>query len=164
MSNAEHLKNLGSQDTKYEYDEPLASQLETFEYDGKDIIQVVGFKTDEFTSLCPKTGQPDFASIDIAYIPNKLGVESKSLKLYLFRYRNHGSFHEDCVNKIATDLMVVLDPKYIRVVGDFTKRGGIAIKPMSEYVPEALRGASKDTVSNYRQLVQQYDIYRFERQ
>ena len=156
MSHAEHLQNLGSQNTKYEYDDPDASQFETFpyvEYNGID--QVVGFKTDEFTSLCPKTGQPDFASIDIVYVPDKLGVESKSLKLYLFRFRNHGGFHEDCVNKIANDLVSVLDPKYLRVIGDFTKRGGIAIKPVSEYVRD---GFDKSD------LVAQYDIYRFERQ
>ena len=156
MSNAEHLKNLGSQGTKYEYDGPEASQLETFEYDAKDIKQIVGFKTDEFTSLCPKTGQPDFASIDIAYVPRELGVESKSLKLYLFRFRNHGAFHEDCMNTIATDLVSVLNPLYLRVVGDFTKRGGIAIKPISEYVAE--------DYSRPTELIAQYDGYKFTRQ
>lgn len=159
MSNADHLEHLGSQDTKYEYNDPDASQLETFPYvDYKGIDQVVGFKTDEFTSLCPKTGQPDFASIDIVYVPDELGVESKSLKLYLFRFRNHGGFHEDCVNKIANDLVSVLKPKYLRIIGDFTKRGGIAIKPVSEYV-------QPDRIKNeYQALVTQYDIYRFERQ
>lgn len=155
-SNAEHLQNLGSQDTTYEYDGPEASQLETFAYVGRNVLQVVGFKTDEFTSLCPKTGQPDFASVDIAYVPRELGVESKSLKLYLFRYRNHGSFHEDCMNKVAEDLVEVLDPKWLRVVGDFTKRGGIAIKPISEYVAEGEERPSA--------LIAQYDGYPFQRQ
>ena len=154
-SNAEHLHNLGSQGTKYEYDGPDKSQLETFKYVGRNILQLVGFQTDEFTSLCPKTGQPDFASIDIAYVPRDLGVESKSLKLYLFRYRNHGSFHEDCMSKIAGDLVETLDPKYLRVVGDFTRRGGIAIKPMSEYVAEDYERPTD--------LVAQYDGYKFER-
>lgn len=154
-SNAEHLSSLGSQETVYEYDGPSAEQLETFEYVGKGIMQLVGFKTDEFTSLCPKTGQPDFANIDIAYVPRDLGVESKSLKLYLFRYRNHGSFHEDCMSKIAADLVSVIRPHYLRVVGDFTPRGGIAIKPISEYIAE-------DSERPVEQLAQ-YDRYRFER-
>jgi len=154
MSNAENLQNLGS-DTVYEYDSPEAVQLETFQYIGKNITQLVGFKTDEFTSLCPKTGQPDFASLDIAYVPNELGVESKSLKLYLFRYRNHGSFHEDCMSKVASDLVSVLDPFYLRVIGDFTKRGGIAIKPISEYVKE---GQERPV-----DLLAQYDGYSFQR-
>lgn len=131
MSHAEHLQNLGSQNTTYEYDHPEATQLETFPYES-ETRQIVGFKTDEFTSLCPKTGQPDFANIDICYVPDKLGVESKSLKLYLFRYRNHGSFHEDCISKICTDLTSAIKPLYIRVIGDFTRRGGISIKPISE--------------------------------
>lgn len=155
MSQAGHLKNLGSQDTKYEYNGPDASQLEVFDYESKSISQLVGFKTDEFTSLCPKTGQPDFADIDIVYQPNKLGVESKSLKLYLFRYRNHGSFHEDCINKMAEDLIAVLNPKYLRVVGDFTRRGGIAIKPVSEYVEP---GTTRPT-----EMIEQYDRLQFNR-
>lgn len=155
MSDAEHLKNLGSQGTVYEYEHPEASQLETFEYVRTGIMQLVGFKTDEFTSLCPKTGQPDFASIDIAYVPDKFGVESKSLKLYLFRFRDHGSFHEDCMSQIASDLVERLNPFYLRVIGDFTKRGGIAIKPVSEYI--------KTGTERLTELVQQYDSYRFER-
>jgi len=101
------------------------------------------------------TGQPDFASIDICYIPNKLGVESKSLKLYLFRFRNHGSFHEDCINTIAEDLVKILDPLYLRVIGDFTRRGGISIKPISEYI--------KDGYECPMSLLAQYDGYQFKR-
>lgn len=156
MSNAEHLEHLGSNQTVYEYDDPTKQQLETFEYVGNGILQLVGFKTDEFSSLCPKTGQPDFASLDIAYVPRALGVESKSLKLYLFRYRNHGSFHEDCMSKIARDLVDTINPFYLRVIGDFTKRGGIAIKPISEYVA--------DDYERPTELLQQYDSYNFGRQ
>lgn len=152
-SNAKHLQSLGSSETTYQYDEPSYEQLETFEYINKGITQLVGFKTDEFTSLCPKTGQPDFANIDIVYLPKDLGVESKSLKLYLFAYRNHGSFHEDCMSKIASDLVKVLDPYYLRVVGDFTRRGGIAIKPISEYI--------SDVASRPTELLAQYDSYHF---
>lgn len=83
----------------------------------------------EFTSLCPKTGQPDFAKIFINYIADKEMVESKSLKIYLFSFRNHGDFHEDCVQKICDDLYRLMKPKYIEVMGDFTPRGGIAIFP-----------------------------------
>ena len=87
----------------------------------------------EFTSLCPITGQPDFAEIRISYIPDVKMVESKSLKLYLFSYRNHGDFHEDCVNKIMKDLIRLMDPKYIEVTGFFTPRGGISIHPYANY-------------------------------
>lgn len=83
----------------------------------------------EFTSLCPKTGQPDFAKIFVNYIADKEMVESKSLKIYLFSFRNHGDFHEDCVQKICDDLAKLMKPKYIEVMGDFTPRGGIAIFP-----------------------------------
>jgi 7-cyano-7-deazaguanine reductase len=85
----------------------------------------------EFTSLCPKTGQPDFAKIFINYIADAKMVESKSLKLYLFSFRNHGDFHEDCVETICSDLYNLMQPKYIEVMGEFTPRGGIAIFPFS---------------------------------
>ena len=87
----------------------------------------------EFTSICPITGQPDFATIRIAYIPDGKLVESKSLKLYLFSFRNHGDFHEDCVNIIMKDLIRLMQPKYIEVFGEFTPRGGIAIHPLAVY-------------------------------
>ena len=83
----------------------------------------------EFTSLCPKTNQPDFAKIYINYIADKKMVESKSLKLYLFSFRNHGDFHEDCIQTICNDLTKLLKPNYLEVVGEFTPRGGIAIFP-----------------------------------
>ncbi len=83
----------------------------------------------EFTSLCPKTNQPDFAKIYINYIADKTMVESKSLKLYLFSFRNHGDFHEDCVQTMCDDLVRLMKPKYIEVIGEFTPRGGIAIFP-----------------------------------
>jgi len=83
----------------------------------------------EFTSLCPKTGQPDFARVYINYIADEWMVESKSLKLYLFSFRNHGDFHEDCVQKICNDLSKLLKPRFLEVIGEFTPRGGIAIYP-----------------------------------
>ena len=87
----------------------------------------VTFTAPEFTTLCPKTGQPDFATLTIRYIPAKRLVESKSLKLYLFGFRNHGDFHEDVVNVIYDDLTKLLKPKYLEVIGKFAARGGISI-------------------------------------
>ncbi len=89
----------------------------------------VTFTAPEFTTLCPKTGQPDFATLTIRYIPAKRLVESKSLKLYLFGFRNHGDFHEDVVNVIYDDLTKLLKPKYLEVIGKFAARGGISIDP-----------------------------------
>ena len=79
------------------------------------------------------TGQPDFATIYISYVPDVKMVESKSLKLYLFSFRNHGDFHEDCVNIIMKDLIQLMEPKYIEVWGKFTPRGGISLDPYTNY-------------------------------
>ena len=107
--------------------------LETFVNKHPDNEYLVTFTCPEFTSLCPKTGQPDFAKIIISYIPRQRMVESKSLKLYLFSFRNHGDFHEDCINIIMKDLVKLMDPKYLEVVGLFTPRGGISIFPFANY-------------------------------
>ena len=105
------------------------SVLEAFSnrHPGRDYW--VTFTAPEFTTLCPKTGQPDFATLTIRYIPAKALVESKSLKLYLFGFRNHGDFHEDVVNVIYDDLVKLLKPKYMEVCGKFAARGGITIDP-----------------------------------
>ncbi len=128
----EGLKKLGNheEDYKFDYDPKL---LETFSnrHPGNDYF--VKFNCPEFTSLCPITGQPDFATIIISYVPDERMVESKSLKLYLFSYRDHGDFHEDCVNTIMKDLIAVMDPKYIEVTGKFLPRGGISIDPYCNY-------------------------------
>jgi len=87
----------------------------------------------EFTSLCPLTKQPDFATIIVNYIPDQLCVESKSYKLYLLTYRNRGHFHEAVVNKIAEDLIALLQPKSLEVIGQFTPRGGIPFWPTCTY-------------------------------
>lgn len=123
---------LGNQNTKYNY-EYTPEVLETFENKHPENEYVVTLDCPEFTSLCPKTGQPDFGHIIISYIPNIQMVESKSLKLYLFSFRNHGDFHEDCVNIIMKDLIKVMDPKYIEVIGLFNPRGGISICPFANY-------------------------------
>lgn len=129
---AENLTLLGSQGTKYafEYD---PSVLETFQNRHPDRDYWVKFNCPEFTSLCPITGQPDFATIYISYIPEERMVESKSLKLYLFSFRNHGDFHEDVVNIIMKDLIRLMDPRYIEVWGKFLPRGGISIDPYTNY-------------------------------
>ena len=123
---------LGNQGTKYQFDY-RPDVLETFvnKHPGNEYL--VTFDCPEFTSLCPKTGQPDFGSIVINYIPRERMVESKSLKLYLFSFRNHGDFHEDCVNIIMKDLIKLMDPKYIEVRGIFNPRGGISIYPFANY-------------------------------
>ncbi len=105
--------------------------LETFVNKHPEREYLVTFLCPEFTSLCPKTGQPDFAKIIISYIPRERMVESKSLKLYLFSFRNHGDFHEDCINIILNDLVKLMNPRYIEVKGIFTPRGGIAIHPFA---------------------------------
>ncbi len=123
---------LGQNATKYPTDYS-PDVLETFVNMHPDNEYIVTLNCPEFTSLCPKTGQPDFATIVISYIPRQRMVESKSLKLYLFSFRNHGDFHEDCVNIIMKDLIKLMDPKYIEVTGLFTPRGGIAIHPFANY-------------------------------
>ena len=103
--------------------------LDAFDNKNPERDYWVTFTAPEFTTLCPKTGQPDFATLTIRYIPAKKLVESKSLKLYLFGFRNHGDFHEDVVNQIYSDLVKLLKPKYMEVCGKFAARGGISIDP-----------------------------------
>lgn len=126
--------NLQALGKKTEYCQNYAPEvLESFVNKHPDNDYWVQFNCPEFTSLCPITGQPDFAEIKIQYVPDVKMVESKSLKLYLFSFRNHGDFHEDCVNIIMKDLIKLMDPKYIEVTGIFTPRGGISIFPFANY-------------------------------
>ena len=119
---------------KTEYKQDYAPEvLEAFDNKHLENDYWVRFNCPEFTSLCPITGQPDFAEIRISYIPDIKMVESKSLKLYLFSFRSHGAFHEDCVNIIMKDLIRLMSPKYIEVTGIFTPRGGISIYPYANY-------------------------------
>ena len=127
----DNLKALG-RETEY-LNHYAPEVLETFENKHQGNDYWVQFNCPEFTSLCPITGQPDFAEIKIMYIPAKRMVESKSLKLYLFSFRNNGDFHEDCVNIIMKDLVKLMEPKYIEVIGLFTPRGGISIYPYANY-------------------------------
>lgn len=128
----ELLTLLGNQNTTYDT-QYNPSVLERFGNKHPDNDYFVKFNCPEFTSLCPITGQPDFANIVISYVPDEYLVESKSLKLYLFSFRNHGDFHEDCVNIIMKDLIRLLAPKYIEVWGKFLPRGGISIDPYANY-------------------------------
>lgn len=141
----EGLKQLGSK-TKYSMDY-APEVLETFVNKHPDNDYFVKFNCPEFTSLCPITGQPDFATIYISYIPDKLMVESKSLKLYLFSFRNHGDFHEDCVNIIMKDLIKLMEPRYIEVWGKFTPRGGISIDP---YCNHGKKGTTFEEMARQR--------------
>ena len=123
--------------------------LETFANQHPDHDYRVEFLCPEFTTLCPITGQPDFAEIRIRYIPDQRMVESKSLKLYLFSFRNHGDFHEDCVNIIMNDLNRLMEPHYIEVQGLFVPRGGIAIHPFANF---GRPGTKYETLANHRMM------------
>ncbi len=143
----EGLKSLGR---KAEYKSDYAPEvLEYFENKHPENDYWVQFNCPEFTSLCPITGQPDFAEIRISYLPDRRMVESKSLKLYLFSFRNHGDFHEDCVNTIMKDLIRLMDPKYIEVTGFFTPRGGISIYPYANY---GRKGTEYEELARYRRM------------
>ena len=149
----EGLTLLGNQNVSYKSDY-APEVLETFDnkHPGNDYF--VKFNCPEFTSLCPITGQPDFATIYISYIPDIKMVESKSLKLYLFSFRNHGDFHEDCVNIIMKDLIKLMNPRYIEVWGKFTPRGGISIDPYCNY---GKPGTKSEEMANYRMM--NHDLY-----
>jgi len=122
-----HLQTLGSQKTKYNYDKPDMLLLETFPNQFPEKKYITKFTFPEFTSLCPKTGQPDFGEICIQYIPKQSCIETKSLKLYLLTYRQHGSFMETIVNQILNDLVKVCDPYQMEITGTFNPRGGTYI-------------------------------------
>ena len=114
--------------------------LETFENEFPNRDYTIIHTAPEFTSLCPKTGQPDFATIDIDYIPDKLCIELKSLKLYLNSYRSEGVFFESVTNKILEDLVKVLSPRYMLVSAEFNVRGGISSVIEAEYESEDIWG------------------------
>ena len=120
------LSKLGS-NTSYQYDSPTIDILEKVDNPHPDVTYVASFTCPEFTSICPVTGQPDFAHIVIDYVPQKYLVESKSLKIYLTSFRNHGAFHQDCTIKLAKDLIKILQPKWLRIGGYWYPRGGIPI-------------------------------------
>lgn len=102
-----------------------SKELETFPNPTPKRDYEISFEAPEFTCLCPRTGQPDFATIRIRYIPDRLCVELKSLKLYLWSFRDEGAFHEAVTNRILDDLVAAIDPRFMSVEGDFYVRGGI---------------------------------------
>ena len=153
MRENENLTKLGSAKTTYSMDyDP--SVLESFNNKHPQNDYFVKFNCPECTSLCPITGQPDFANIIISYVPDQKLVESKSLKLYLFSFRNHGDFHEDVVNIIMKDLIQLMDPKYIEVWGKFLPRGGLSIDPYCNY---GKKGTIWEKAATDRLL--QHDLY-----
>lgn len=147
------LSLLGNQNVDYKFDYN-PEILETFENGNIGRDYFVKFNCPEFTTLCPMTGQPDFATIYISYMPDVKMVESKALKLYLFSFRNHGGFHENSVNMIVDDLVELMDPKYIEVWGKFTPRGGISIDP---YVNYGRPGTKYEEMANHRLM--NHDMY-----
>lgn len=143
------LKQLGSNTTIPK--SPEEAVLEKVANPQEGTLYCVRFTAPEFTSLCPMTGQPDFAHLMIDYVPGKWLVESKSLKLFLFSFRNHGAFHEDCTITIGKRLVELLEPEWLRIGGYWYPRGGIPIDvfyqtgetPKNVWIPE-------QSVPNYR--------------
>ncbi len=125
MNIYENLTQLGN-NTKQPHS-PEDAIIESVENPKQNMDYMVRFTVPEFTSLCPLTGQPDFAHLVIDYVPNKRLVESKSLKLFLTSFRNHGAFHEDCTVSIAKRLIDEINPKWLRIGGYWYPRGGIPI-------------------------------------
>lgn len=145
LSQSSHLNSLGSEKTEYVYSGVDKKLLETFPnplaHLPKNAFGEVEIVAPEFTSLCPKTGQPDFAEIYVKYTPRDWCVESKAFKLYLGTFRQAGEFHEACVTRIVNDLVELLDPIQLEVIGRFTPRGGIKFHPRVVYY-----GRDKDII------------------
>ena len=119
-----------------------SKDLDTFPNPHPNREYLIEHECPEFTSVCPKTGQPDFATIRIAYVPSQRCVELKSLKLYLWNYRDQGAFFEDLVNRILDDLVLALDPVRCVVVGDFNVRGGIRSVVTAEHPGVAVQSSN----------------------
>lgn len=120
-------------------DSPESARLEVFRNRHPNRPYKIHFECPEFTALCPITGQPDFGVISIDYAPKTWCLESKSLKLYLFSFRNQGAFHEDAVNRILNDIVEICQPRHARVTGVFNPRGGISLTVTAEHPVKALK-------------------------
>ena len=144
---SDHLESLGESKTNYPTC-PEDAKLERIPFESKGLHSVTLF-CPEYTCNCPRTGQPDFGTIYIQYIPKDWLVESKALKLYLFSFRNHGHFHEVGVEQIANDIFNLTEPHYLRVIGDFNKRCGIAIVPRTELGDTSLRDMCPEPTIKY---------------
>lgn len=121
------ITKLGMEKTEYSYKNPSIQILETFENPSPGREYIIELRFPEFTSLCPKTGQPDFGEITIYYTPKEWCIESKSFKLYLFAFRQYGAFMESITNKIFNDCWTACSPSWMKVVGKFNPRGGMYI-------------------------------------
>ncbi|MEK6222712.1 MAG: preQ(1) synthase [Chloroflexota bacterium] len=139
MTEQSDLKDL----TMLGHEAQPSKNLEAFPNRTPDRYYLVRLVTDEFTNMCPATGQPDFATITLEYVPDQKIVESKSYKLYLWSYRNEGVFHEHVTNVILDDIVAALDPHYCKVIGAFNTRGGIDITIEAEHIKTP---AAKDAV------------------
>ena len=137
MSKEHKLTILGKSKIKYPVS-PDKAKLETFENKYPNRNYWISFDCPEFTSICPVTGQPDFGIITIRYIADKKCIESKSLKLYLFSFRNFATFHEEAVNRILDDIVKACKPKKASVTGEFLPRGGISISVEASYPEESI--------------------------
>ena len=133
------IEKLGAGSTKYDYSEPTVDILETFDNTAVGRNYIISLDLPEWSGLCPKTNQPDFAHIMIQYIPDLKCIETKSLKLYTFAYRNFGCFMESTTNKYVDDIVSACDPKWIKVVGRFNARGGIGLDVEAEYTREGFK-------------------------
>ena len=111
--------------------------LETFDNPNSERDYTVRIRIPEFTCLCPKTGQPDFATLHLEYVPNKKCIELKSLKLYIWSYRDRGVFHESVTNQILDDLVAAVDPRYMRLMAEFNVRGGLYTTVVAEHRAKA---------------------------
>ena len=147
------FKSLGHKKTKLPT-KPDKNILESFNNQHPNSLYLVPLMCNEFTSICPITGQPDFARFEIVYAPRIKMVESKSLKLYLFSFRNHGEFHEDVTNRIFKDLWNLMSPKFMRIIGDFNVRGGISIKPL---VQKFAQDVANDNHRQILEMLQSWD-------
>jgi 7-cyano-7-deazaguanine reductase len=135
MHDHDDLTLLGAGERNYPTS-PDEARLETFANAYAGRAYTIRFTCPEFTALCPVTGQPDFGTLVIEYQPADRCLESKSLKLYLFAYRNHGTFHEEVVNRVLDDCVAACRPHWLRVTGDFHARGGIALHVVADYPSE----------------------------
>ena len=131
--NTTNLTKLGSKETKYQYDSADKNLLEIFENQYPHRNYVTEFVFNEFSSLCPKTGQPDFATITVRYIPKGYCIETKSLKLYFLSFRQHGAFMETITNQILEDCVEACNPRKMTVTANFNARGGTLINVIAEY-------------------------------
>jgi len=153
MSDTSNLTRLGSGQTRQKYTNPTKRLLEAFKIAQPEIPHVVGLECQHFTTLGPINGQPDFARLQIVYIPDQLCVETKSLREYLTSYRQEHTFNEDLVQTICKDIFDVVKPKLLRIRASYEARGDIAIQPVALLADETL---SKAELTKCHELLLQY--------